>query len=77
MTIRLSTGLRNAVTGTLGFAGALAKGTIEIYTGTQPTSADAAITGTLIGIVTLTDDYCGRVIWVYQHRNCRNAKHHP
>ena len=54
MTIRLSTGLRNAVTGTLGFAGALAKGTIEIYTGTQPASADAAITGTLIGIVTLS-----------------------
>lgn len=53
MTKRLSTGLRNAMVGTTGFAGAMANGCIEIRTGTQPASADAAATGTLLGIVTL------------------------
>lgn len=52
MTIRASTGLRNAVTGGLGFQGALNKGYINIYTGTQPTTADAAVSGTLLGTVT-------------------------
>lgn len=53
MTLRISTGVRNALTGTLGFEGVFQKGTIEIYTGTQPTTADAAATGTLLGLVTL------------------------
>jgi hypothetical protein len=53
MTIKLSTGLRNAIAGTQGFAGALADGVIEIYTGAQPTTADSAVTGMLLGTVTL------------------------
>lgn len=52
MTFRYSTGLRNAIAGPLGFAGALMRGSIQIYTGAQPVSADGAITGTLLGTVT-------------------------
>ena len=52
MTIRLSTGLRNALIGTGGgLAAVFANGTIEIYSGSQPASADAAPTGTLLGTV--------------------------
>lgn len=53
MTIRLSSGLRNAVAQCLGVAGALASGSIEIYSGAQPASADSAVSGTLLGVVTL------------------------
>lgn len=52
MTLRLSTALRNAVITSLGFNGAMNKGYIGIYTGSQPASADAAATGTLLGKVT-------------------------
>jgi hypothetical protein len=52
MTIRLSTGLRNAMVGTTGLAAVFANGVIEIYSGAQPASADAAPTGTLLGVVT-------------------------
>ncbi len=52
MTIRLSTGLRNALAQGLGFAGVFNRGSINIYSGTQPVSADAAVTGTLLGTVT-------------------------
>jgi hypothetical protein len=53
MTIRLSTGLRNALVGTGGgLATVFANGIIEIYSGAQPASADAAPTGTLLGTVT-------------------------
>ena len=52
MTIRLSTGLRNALAQGLGFAGAFNRCSINIYSGTQPVSADAAVTGTLLGTVT-------------------------
>lgn len=52
MTVRLSTALRNAKVGTLGFTGALRNGYIGIYSGSQPASADAAFTGTLLGKVT-------------------------
>lgn len=52
MTFRYSTGLRNAIAGPLGFAGALMKGSINVYTGTQPASSDAAVTGTLLGTIT-------------------------
>lgn len=54
MTIRFSTGLRHALEGGLGFAGALNKGSINIYSGTQPLTADAAVTGTLLGTVTIS-----------------------
>lgn len=53
MTLRLSTGLRNSLAGTTGFAGTLATGVIDIYSGSQPLTADAAVTGTLLGTVTL------------------------
>ena len=53
MTVRLSTQLRTNLAGTTGFAATFANGVIDIYSGTQPASADAAITGTLLGRVTL------------------------
>lgn len=53
MTIRLSTKLRDNLAGTTGFAATFANGVIEIYSGSQPANADAAVTGTLLGTVTL------------------------
>jgi len=53
MTIRLSTAFRNNLAGTTGFASTFANGVIEIRTGTQPATADAAVIGTLLGTVTL------------------------
>ena len=53
MTLRHSTGLRNNLAGSTGFAATFANGIIEVPTGTQPTSADAAATGTLLGTITL------------------------
>lgn len=52
MTLKLSTGLRNAMTGSLGFAGAFNRGYLKIFTGAQPANADAAETGTLLGTAT-------------------------
>jgi hypothetical protein len=53
MTTRLSTGLRNNLVGPLGFAATFANGVIDVYSGSQPATADAAVTGTLLGTVTL------------------------
>lgn len=53
MALRLSTQLRNNLAGTTGFAATFANGVIDIYSGTQPATADAAATGTLLGTVTL------------------------
>lgn len=53
MSVRQSTGLRNAMCGYIGFAGAFKNGEIRIYSGTQPASADASATGTLLGVVTI------------------------
>lgn len=53
MTLRLSTKLRDNLAGTTGFASTFANGIIEIRTGTQPATADAAATGTLLGTITL------------------------
>ncbi len=53
MTIRLSTRLRDNLAGATGFASTFANGVIEIYTGAQPATADSAVTGTLLGTVTL------------------------
>lgn len=50
--LRFSTGARNGLSGGLGFQGIFNKGYIEIYTGSQPTTADSAKTGTLLGVVT-------------------------
>lgn len=52
MTVRQSTGLRNALCGNDGFSKIFINGEIRIYSGTQPASADAAATGTLLGVVT-------------------------
>lgn len=51
MTVRLSTGARNGLASGLGFQGMFNKGYIEVYTGAQPVSGDAAKTGTLLGVV--------------------------
>ena len=51
MTVRLSTGLRNKLAGTTGFGSSFADGVIYIYSGPQPLSADNAVSGTLLGIV--------------------------
>lgn len=53
MALRFSTGLRNAMLDSTGLSAALADGVIHIYTGSQPASADAAVTGTLLGTVTV------------------------
>lgn len=53
MTIRLSTKLRNNLVSTTGFSTTFANGYIEVYTGAQPANADAAVTGTLLGTITL------------------------
>jgi hypothetical protein len=53
MTVRLSTKLRDNLAGTTGFATTFANGIIELRTGSQPVNADAAVTGTLLGTVTL------------------------
>jgi hypothetical protein len=52
MTVRLSTGLRTNFAGTTGFGSTFTNGVIYIYSGSQPISADSAISGTLLGIVT-------------------------
>lgn len=52
MTIKLSTGLRNKLAGPSGFGETFAGGVMYIYSGSQPITADAAATGTLLGIVT-------------------------
>jgi hypothetical protein len=53
MTIKQSTGLRNNLSGSTGFAATFANGIIEIRSGPQPATADSAATGTLLGTVTL------------------------
>lgn len=53
MTVRLSTKLRDNLAGTTGFAATFANGIIEVRSGAQPATADAAATGTLLGTVTL------------------------
>jgi len=52
MTVRFSTGTRNGLAGSIGLAGLFNRGYINIYSGTQPTTADSAVTGTLLGTMT-------------------------
>lgn len=52
MTVRFSTQTRTNLAAA--FATTFANGIIEIRTGSQPASADAAATGTLLGTVTLS-----------------------
>jgi hypothetical protein len=51
MALRLSTGLRQALLGTQDFRAELAVSFINIYTGSQPSDADAAATGTLLATI--------------------------
>lgn len=48
MTLKVSTGLRNAMLGAQGLVAALGSPLILIYSGAAPASADAAVTGTLL-----------------------------
>ena len=52
MTLRLSTGLRNAVLDNGSIKDALQGGKILIYTGVQPATADTAPSGTLLATIT-------------------------
>lgn len=51
--LRLSTGMRDALLGTQSFKDIFMDGVIYIYSGSQPSSADSAVLGTLLGKVTL------------------------
>lgn len=52
MTLKYSTAARNFMAGIGSFKDAFMNGRIEIYTGTQPATADAAATGTLLCTIT-------------------------
>ena len=52
MAIRMSTALQNHLLSSVPLNVALAFGVIEVYSGTQPASADDAPTGTLLGKIT-------------------------
>lgn len=52
MALRYSTAARNFMAGIGGYKQAFQNGRIEIYTGAQPATADAAVTGTLLCTVT-------------------------
>jgi hypothetical protein len=56
MTIRISTGLRNAVLGEYGVSAMMNLGVIEVYTGVQPFAPDEPPSGTLVAIVTNNGD---------------------
>jgi hypothetical protein len=51
MALKLSTGLRNAMLDTGSFKATMADGFLKIYSGTPPATADAAVTGTLLCII--------------------------
>lgn len=53
MTIRISTGLKNAMLGEIGLKAALADGVIRVYTGAQPVNPDSPATGTLLAEITV------------------------
>lgn len=52
MAVLTSTGFRTALLGGRGFASIFNNGVIQIRSGAQPTSADAAPTGALLGTIT-------------------------
>lgn len=53
MSLRFSTGLRNAALDSQGIRAALANGVIRIYSGAQPASANNAVQGTLLMEITV------------------------
>lgn len=52
MTLKYSTGARNYMAGFGSFKKAFQNGKLEIYSGSQPANADAAVTGTLLCTIT-------------------------
>jgi hypothetical protein len=54
MTIKTSTGLRNKMLDTGSLKSRLALGFIKIYSGAEPATADAAVTGTLLCTVSVS-----------------------
>jgi hypothetical protein len=56
MAVRVSTGYANAILGATSFASIFLNGSIEIRSGAQPASADAAATGILLGRITRDGD---------------------
>lgn len=54
MTTRLSEGLRNRIAQGFGFGRSLHNGWLDVRTGYQPLTPDAAITGTQLGIITVS-----------------------
>lgn len=54
MTIKTSTGLRNKMLDTGSLKSRLALGFIKLYTGGEPTTADAAVTGTLLCTISVS-----------------------
>lgn len=59
MTLKASTGLRNAVLSGSSLKSALALGKIMIYGGAVPADADAAVTGTLLTTITVNSTATG------------------
>lgn len=51
MTLKVSTGLRDAMLGAQGLVAALGSPVLMIYGGTPPATADAAATGTLLCVI--------------------------
>ncbi len=52
MTVRFSTGVRNMLAQNLGLAAIFNRGSLAVYSGSQPANADAAKTGTLLSLYT-------------------------
>jgi hypothetical protein len=52
MTVKISTGLATSMVNDKGFKEAMDGGTVELWSGAQPATADAAPTGTLLAIGT-------------------------
>lgn len=53
MAVRFSTGLRDDILGSTGLSTSLNDGVIHIYSGSQPTNADSAVSGVLLGTVSV------------------------
>jgi hypothetical protein len=62
MALKLSTGMRNGLCGSLGVKDMLNGGHIKIYTGSQPASPDYAETGTLLVTITSSSGTDGVVL---------------
>lgn len=59
MTIKISTGLSNSMLGANSLKTTMAAGFIRIYSGTEPATADAAVTGTLLCTISIASGGTG------------------